>query len=319
MTASDYLSPEMQDVLARLASAAIGVNRYELSFPEARQALEAQRSWWNDVNPDLPRIETFTIEAAGSTFRARLYDPREGAATSTDTRPVCVYLHGGGWCVGSIDTHDRITRLLALASGLRVLSLDYPLAPEAPFPLALDALVELVSAPPTDPRIGEATGWIISGDSAGANLAVAAALRLRKAGLPAPVALLLFYGCYQKDFALDSYVRFGGGDFGLSLAAMRMYWEAYAANGGEEEELYPLYADLAGLPPSLVVAAECDVLYDENIMMHEKLRAAGVDAELVVVPQVIHGFLSYGRTLPAADATLSEAGAWLAAKVSEPA
>lgn len=311
VTASNYLSPEMQDVMARLSAAATGVNRYELSFPEARKALEDQRSWWNDENPDLPRIETFDIEAGGSTFRARLYDPRQGAAAH-DASPICVYLHGGGWCVGSIDTHDRITRLLALSSGLRILSLDYPLAPEAPFPYALDALVDLVSRPPTHPSLGAASGWMIAGDSAGANLAVAAGVRLRNAGAMAPLGLLLFYGCYQKDVALQSYRRFGGGDFGLSLAAMSMYWKAYTANGGAEEEIYPLYADLSGLPPCRMIVAECDILYDENIMMREKLEAAGVDVEFSIVPQVIHGFLAYGRTLPAADTTLDDAGGWLA-------
>jgi len=312
LTIYDPLSPEMRDVLDRLARASAGVNRYDLAFPEARQVLEDQRVWWNSEGPRLPRVETFMLRAGEMELRARIYDPRGRDAAATDDGPVVVYMHGGGWCVGSIDTHDRITRTMAHISGLRVLSLDYPLAPEAPFPMALDALVAVIQDPPADPRIGgPSTGWILSGDSAGANLSVAGSLRLREMGRPMPLALLLFYGCYQDDLESKSYRTYGGGTFGLSVAAMRKYWKAYAANGGRREELYPLKADLHGLPPSLVVAAECDVLYDENITMYEKLAAAGVEADLLEVPQVIHGFLAFGRTLEAANETLRDTCRWL--------
>lgn len=306
------LAPEMRRVLDQLAAAAAGSpGRYDLPFPEARRALEQERAAWAAGAPDMWRVTDATITAAGWPVALRLYEPAAAAGAV-----VMLYLHGGGWCVGSLATHDRIMRSLAAASGLAVLGIDYPLAPEAPFPAALEVTTFLLgqSALPLGDRRVPVGRWLAAGDSAGANLALAATMRLRDRGALLPAGLLLYYGCYDRNFQTDSYRRFGDGRFGLSVAAMRHYWDAYlrAGTGGDVAGAFPLRGHLRGLPPCFVLAAACDVLHDDSATLAAALRKAGVTVSDTTAAGMVHGFLAYGMALPQANAALAAGGRWAA-------
>ena len=232
-----------------------------------------------------------------------------------------LFAHGGGYVVGSLDSHDRICRLLAERSGAAVLAVDYRLAPEHKYPAAIEdmeaALAWLLAAGATrglDPgRIA------IGGDSAGGNIALAVALSQKAAGKSPFKGLALVYGVY--DIAdTPSRRQFGDEAFSLPMTAMAFFDAAYSR--GEADDQDPIRhpakaASFAGLPPCLLIAAGCDPLRDDTLNIVPRMRADGVEAELVEVPGVLHGYLHMSRMLPAADETVTRCAgavrAWLAA------
>ncbi|WP_337875842.1 alpha/beta hydrolase [Elioraea sp.] len=233
--------------------------------------------------------------------------------------PVLIYLHGGGWMWNSIYTHDRLIRSYAAASGLAVVAPDYSLSPDSRFPTAVEECVELVHW-----LVRRGAEWgldpgrmVIGGDSAGANLTVATALRLRDGGGPMPRGLLLNYGVYDSDLTRPSYRAYATGHM-LTAAKMKLFWDAYAPTPEAKADpiAAPLRADLRGLPPALMHVAELDVLHDENILMAERLKAAGVATELTVYRGMLHGFLRALGHVHEADQAVAAAGAWLKSRVA---
>lgn len=229
--------------------------------------------------------------------------------------PVMVYIHGGGWVWGSVDTHDHIMRGYAAAAGCAVVGPDYALAPEAPFPQALEecaAVVRWVALHGAEWGL-DPSRIVIGGDSAGGNLAVATALLLRETdpGL-ALRGLLLNYGVFDSRLDTSSYGEFATGHT-LTREKMDFYWRCYAPR--EADRLHPLAAplraDLSGLPPCLLHVAELDVLASENHAMADRLRAAGVEVEATTFPGVLHGFLRAIGHVGASDRAVAEGGAWL--------
>ena len=193
------------------------------------------------------------LEAEGRSIPVHVYRP-DGA---TDER-VLVYLHGGGWCVGSPATHDNIVRRLATGLACPTWSVDYALAPEAPYPAGL-----LDSAGGVRAAAREHPGrrLIVAGDSAGANLALDAALRLRDENGPAIDALLLFYGVYTDRVDDASMAAHGDGRWGLSREAHERYLSAYRGDTRPAFALDDAVA-LTGLPPTWLTVAELDILHD---------------------------------------------------------
>ncbi|WP_407839632.1 alpha/beta hydrolase [Streptomyces sp. DSM 116496] len=234
----------------------------------------------------------------------RIYDPAPGAAG----RPLAVFLHGGGWVMCGLDTHDALCRALAVASGAVVISADYRLAPEHPWPAAPDdALTVLLWARARAAALGcDPARLVVAGDSSGGNLAAVTALRA-----PELVAgQLLFYPALDASMEQPSVAEFGEGYF-HTAAHMAWYWDQY---GGDPDHPHvsPLRApDLSGLPRTLLVLADCDVLRDEGLAYGRRLGGAGVDCGVHLVPGVFHGFL--GLPLPAAATVIGAAGAWVAA------
>ena len=219
-----------------------------------------------------------------------------------------IYLHGGGWCVGSSRTHEAIVRRLADALNCMAWSIDYALAPEQPFPAGLhDCIAAIEEAAVRHPG----ASIVVAGDSAGANLALGATLWLRDrraAGMAAtlPDALLLFYGVYTDSIAGPSMAAYGDGRYGLSIVAHQRYLRAYLdrqgdAGGAQLDRRYVFQldpaVDLRGLPPTFLLAAQVDILRDQSLEMAAALRAAGNEVESVEVPGVTHGFLAYGKAL----------------------
>lgn len=306
------LSRSMRLVLDRLAEQADGQpSRYQLDFPEARAALVAQRNWWNRQAPPIASARSARFMVAGRTVMLRRYQPLDRC----DER-VLIYLHGGGWCVGSWRTHDSLLRRLTAGLGMEVVAIDYSLAPEFPFPCALEDVREAVDRLT---RSGQA--WILAGDSAGASLALADSLSRRDRGMAAAEALILFYGCFMPFRRSDSVKRWGSGAFGLSEAALMRYAHAYcppsiepALGSAQRAALYPAEGRLDALPPCMLVAAECDPLLDDSIELQARLQSVGNAVETCVVPGVIHGFMNYGRLLPEVDQVVGRVARFLNAR-----
>ncbi len=242
----------------------------------------------------------------------RLYEHDEPATG------LIVYFHGGGFCIGSIGLMDNVARELAHASGAAVVSVEYRLAPEHPYPAGLDDCEAVTRWALADAaRFGVApTQVAVVGESAGGNLSAAVALRLRDAADPpaAPLAaqVLLYPGTAGRadDADLPSRRYFDG--IVLSDKARDVFWGAYSAGRDLDGDPYaaPLWADdLTGLPPAFVVLGGCDVLRDEGRAYADRLLEAGVDTEEVCYAGQPHGFLNQG--FPAADLAFAAVGAWL--------
>jgi len=254
-------------------------------------------------------------EGSGLDQGAAALDPPVARAAQA----AVLFLHGGGWVVGDLDGVDALCRALANRTGAVVVSADYRLAPEHPFPAALeDAWTVLTWLHEHAHELGaDPERLAVAGESAGANLAAVVARRAHAdpgAVHPRLRAQLLAYPALDGALATASYDELGTG-FGLTREQMRWYWDAYApGRAARAPEASPLRApDLAGLPPALIVQAELDPLLDDGLDYAQRLRAAGVDADVHVWPGMVHGFLRYRGLLDDAHAALDEAAARLAA------
>lgn len=196
---------------------------------------------------------------------------------------VIVYFHGGGWVVGDVTSHELPCRSLAAQTQRTVVSVDYRLAPEHPFPAAIDDARAVTSQLAREQRV------VVAGDSAGGHLA---AVLARAPDLPLAGQLLIYpvTDCSKES---GSYARFGAGYF-LTSATMRYFIETFLPDAATRAhpDASPLLATLQQGPPAYVLLAECDVLHDEGLAYAEKLRAAGTDVTLDEVKGVIHGFFS---------------------------
>ena len=221
--------------------------------------------------------------------------------------PVVLFLHGGGWAVCSNDTHQPLAVAIAQASGAAVVMVDYRLAPEHPFPAAIDdamAGLAWVRSHSAAHNL-DAARIVVAGDSAGGNLAAVVAARARDL---AGQWLIYPVTDHPDPAAYPSYVENSEG-YGLSAAAMSWYWGQYGGDGADARPM--VREDLAGLPPALVQTAQYDVLRDEGEAYAARLIAAGVPTICTRHAGMAHGFLSLAGLLPAADLALDEAAAWL--------
>lgn len=218
---------------------------------------------------------------------------RKATPRSLDRSHVILYVHGGGWAKGDTVTHGAIMTDLAALTGYEVLGPDYPLAPEHPYPQGLDAVMDLIN----DVHASRPSVKIIlAGDSAGANMALGAALRLRDDGRGDVIsAMLLYYGCYRELFDTPSHLSYGGGEHGLATVGMKRFWDWYLQ--GHED---PLYGDLTGagmgsLPPAYLCEAELDCLASDTKWLAGLLADAGVPFTYDIFKDVNHGFIHYGQ------------------------
>ena len=283
---------------------------------EARRLSIERNAFWNESSPAVARIDDVVLPTSPRAVRARIYTPGPAAPNG----PAIVYFHGGGWVICSLDTHDGVCRRLALASGMRVVSVDYAMAPEHPFPAPLDDCVAAIRAIREDAwRFGIDSARIaLAGDSAGANLALAALLRLRDAGEALPKAAALIYGVYSDDHSTESHRAWGGGDYVLSTATMDWFWNAYVPDRTKRHDPYaaPLHAaDLAGLPPLYLSAAELDPLKDDTVAIVPKLRASGTDVTFDMWEGMTHACIMFSRMLPAADRQIGDIARFLTTKL----
>jgi acetyl esterase len=288
------LDPQAAAYLARVAELGIPAT-HEVPPAEGRRLSEAGEPALFGPVEAVEAVEDRDVAGVP----ARLYDPAPG-----ETLPMVVYFHGGGWVVGSVNTHDGVCRALANRARCRVASVDYRLAPEHPYPAAVeDSWAVTAWALAQAPRVA------VAGDSAGGGLAAVMALRARDTGLPLAFQLLV-YPVLDHDFDTSSY-RANGEGLGLTRVGMQWYWDQYLPHGDRSQaEASPLRATyLEGVAPALVVVCEYDVLRDEGIAYHERLREANVPARLSVYQGMIHGFFRQPAVIDRARDLLDEAGA----------
>jgi acetyl esterase len=308
------LDPQVRTFLDQLAAS--GLPPVERLTPrEARLQMEAGTIMLGRL-PVVGRGEDHTLPGPAGPLRVRLTAPAAGADA-----PVAglVYFHGGGWVTGSLFSHEHLCRALALAAGVAVVSVDYRLAPEHPFPAAVD-------------DAEAATCWIareaaglgidparlaVGGDSAGGNLAAVVARRLRDRGGPPLAAQVLLYPVIDADFETPSYLASADG-YMLTRAGMMWYWDQYLPDHARRSDpnAAPLRApDLAGLPPAVVATAEFDPLRDEGEAYARRLADAGVPVRRFVYDGLIHGFLRRYRLLDRGQPALDEIAGALRALV----
>jgi acetyl esterase len=262
--------------------------------------------------PDGVSVEELSLPLDGRELAARLYRP---SATNVSDKPLplLVYLHGGGWVIGDLDTHDVMTAQLALDANCAVVSVDYRLAPEHPFPAPVDDALEAVLwLAEHRRRLGFAMDRLgVAGDSAGAHLAAVAArgANERVAGLVS--AQLLIYPAARRRFDNPSSVTNANGP-GLRTEEMRWYWEQFLsgdAPSAHDVRAYPLAEPFERTPaPALIVAAAYDPLYDDAYEFARFLEANGARVELIDATDMTHGFGRIQGHSEAAAAWMKEAG-----------
>jgi acetyl esterase len=284
-----------------------------LPIEEARLIAEQVRAPWRENGPEMAQTSEHLIPTSGGPLRVRLYDP--GLELPA---PALIYLHGGGFILFSIDTHDRLMREYAAAGRFLVLGVDYPLSPEARYPAALNQIVDLADwLQENGPKMlgVDPARLAIGGDSAGGNLSVATALRLRDRGTPVRLkGLLLNYGAFGVECSDEAEARFGGPNAVLQRTEMNHYFEAYLGGAGmNDPEPYaePLKADLHGLPPAFLAIPECDLLSEQSYAMADRMAAAGVDVTSVVYRGATHSFLEAVSIAEVARRAISDGANWL--------
>ncbi len=245
------------------------------------------------ASPDPPPVPV--RDDVGGPLPLRWYEPPRSTG-------VWVYLHGGGWVVGGLQSHDTLCRALAVGLGRTVVAVEYPLAPEHPWPVAIEAIAAAWPSWLEDFRAeGLADGGIwIGGDSAGANLAAHVCLLLRDGGGPTPDRQVLLYPGLDPRCASASHREFREG-YLLDAASIATYLALYRPD--PTVSLGSIFAaeDHGGLPPATVLVAGFDPLRDEGIRYAQILQKAGVEVDLLGEPSLTHGFLNYVGLVPEAE------------------
>lgn len=305
------LDPDIRRFI-RTATAATAVHGAfdDAPFPQQRRWAEEARTPWRLGGPAMLETRNLELPTRHGPVRTRVHRPGRGSL------PGLVYLHGGGWTLFSIDTHDRVMREYASRAGCCVIGVDYALSPERKFPVALEQVADVVSQLAAgDGELGIDAGRIaIGGDSAGANLSVATCLLLRDQAPELPVcAMLLNYGAFVSQCSDDACRRFGGPEYMLGCEEMIRYWRNYMRSDEDAQNplVCPLLASLDGLPPAFLAIAECDVLAEQNLEMARRLGAAGVPVRRVVYPGASHSFIEAMSIAAVSDRALGEASGWL--------
>lgn len=282
------IDPEIQPMLDLLDAGFPRVE--EMTGPQARAAVRARLQPVPAPEP-VASIRDTTVDGPAGAVPVRIYRP---ADPHTAPRPVVVFAHGGGFVFCDLDTHDGFCRALANGAGAVVVSVDYRLAPEHRAPAALeDVYAALVWAHANcDELHGDPARIVVTGDSAGGNLAATVALAARDRGGPPLAGQVLLYPVIDDDFDTESYRRYGEGHFN-TRAAMRWYWRQYAPGGADGPLVSPVRATtLRGLPPAVVVTAGRDPLCSEGDAYAMRLASDGVPVTHRRYDDLFHGFLT---------------------------
>ncbi|MDT7630821.1 MAG: hypothetical protein QOI50_2751 [Pseudonocardiales bacterium] len=287
------IDPVMKLVLDALPMASIAEVGYQGVRDAIRERLAAM-----PPPAELPRVEDRTITGG---IKTRIYWP----VSDPSDLPVVVFYHGGGWVIGDLDSHDATARAIAGGVGAVVVAVDYRLAPEHPYPAAVDdAFAALKWVSEHAAELGaDPSRLAVAGDSAGGNLAAVVSQLARDAGGPPVKFQLLWYPATTLDFALPSMTE--NADAPVLTAAdtfafLELYLKGHDADA-RPATLAPANAEsLAGLPPAYIATAQYDPIRDDGVRYAELLRAAGVPVELHNAETLVHGYVSFGIAVPAA-------------------
>jgi acetyl esterase len=298
------LDPEARTLMDQLQGTLKPFN--ESTVEEARAAIQAVALAAGAPEP-VAKVEDRMVPGPKGEIPVRIYTP-EGAGPF----PILVYFHGGGWTIGSLDTHDGSCRQLCNAAGCVVVSVDYRLAPEHPYPAAADDAYAATRWVAANARAlgGDAKRIAVGGDSAGGNLAAVVSLMARDSGGPPLVFQLLVYPVTDAPTANHPSYRENAEGYFLTRDMMFWFWNHYCGKGLDPADPYacPLNAkDLRGLPPAYVVTAEFDPLRDEGEAYAAKLSEAGVPTTLKRYAGMIHGFFGMSALLTQARVATREA------------
>ena len=284
------------------------------SVDDLRRATAVVRAPWTVGGPAMRRTEEKRVGDCST--RIRIYYPND-----SQILPALLYIHGGGWTIFSLDTHDRLMREYAARAQIVVIGVDYSLSPEAKYPTTIDEVVSVIRwlRDQNTAALGiDVQRIAIGGDSAGANLSVATNLRLRASKEPVLTAQLLNYGSYDRPRPeSSSYVRYNGPKYRLTLDEVHFFRKNYVRDERDFDDplVCPLHADLHGLPPSFLAIAECDILADENRAMAKALRIANVEVEERIYRGATHSFLEAVQIAAISDRALDDAACWLVLKL----
>jgi acetyl esterase len=283
---------------------------HQLTPVEARQMLRSALAAAPAPKnlPELASITEENIEGPRGTIAIRRYLPLG------DTAGMCVYCHAGGWVIGDISMSDALCRRLAAGAGCEVISVEYRLAPEHPYPAPLDdvyAALQWAGKHCSSPLV-------LAGESAGANLAAACAIRARDAGVSRVVGKFLAYPVTDHDFTTSSYRELGGRNLLLSTHDMQWFWDHYCPTGIDRND--PLVSPLRitgaeGLPPALIFVAELDPLRDEGLKYAAHLAQAGVKVQTRRDRGMLHGYLSAAGAIPLAAEAVQQAAQWIKSRI----
>lgn len=311
----DRLAPAARPLVDALSAAFPDLGGAVTDAAEARRVLAATPSPGKAV-PPVGSVEDRHIPgpAAAPDLPVRIYRPEAARRLGTvcHARPTVLFLHGGGYTLCGLDTHDATARALCAESGAVVVSVAYRLAPENPFPAAPEDAYAALSWAAAEIRAGGLGGdpgaLVTAGDSSGGGLATVVALMARDRGGPAVALQVLIYPMLDAGQAGESYTSNADGYF-LTAAHLRWFWEQYLGPDGDGTHPYasPVGADVAGLPPAHIVTAGCDPLCDEGAAYAVKLRRAGVPVTRRHHPAMFHGFLGFPQLLEDARTAMAEA------------
>jgi acetyl esterase len=292
----------------------VGAPRFhELDVAQARHSFEKLQF---ALRPEVPPVASVTdvpipqAKAVDGVIMARLYRPL--SAGPDEILPLTFYFHGGGWCIGNITSHDVLCRELANHSKAAVLSVDYRLAPEHPFPAAVDDALRAVQWSLANAgMLGiDPTRFALAGDSAGGTLSAVTALAQRNAQGPRAALQLLIYPSTDILSQRPSRREFANG-YMLDTGSLTWFFEKYLPEEDDWQDwrASPIRAArFDGLPPALIITAGCDPLSDDCKAYGEVLREAGVPVEMLEFEGMVHGFITLGKFFSQANEAVLQAG-----------
>lgn len=306
------VDPEMQACLKLQPAWSVAIGAvWGQDLAMMRLLFDQGRRFWNDGTPALPRVVDAVLPRPARPLPFRLYDP----VGDLVPRPALVFLHGGGYVVGTLDTHDVICREFARASGHIVVNLDYALSPEVKFPFAIEEAVAFGRyLQAMGPEWGiDPSRVALGGDSAGAAMTLGALLMQKAAGERLFSAAWPVYGAFAQE-ETASRRQYSGPEFGLTPAYRNFYREAYYADPAHQRDPRAaacLAESLAGLPPTFLAPAELDPLRDDSFLLAERLDAAGVRVEAKTYLGCFHGFLHMTKHLAKAREAVADGAAFM--------
>lgn len=289
-----------------------------LSFPEARAVAEKVRARWVEGGPQMADTREQVVTTSEGALRIRVYYPK-GAPSGL--QPALVYLHGGGFTLFSIDTHDRLMREYAEQGGFVVIGVDYPLSPEAKYPVALNRIAAFMRwLADHAPELGIDPARIaMGGDSAGGNLSVSTCLKLRDSGEVGIVrAILSNYGGFSGLCSDEAEALYGGPGAVLNRAESEYFYGNYLNDSSEFDDPYacPGHADVRGLPPTFLVIPEIDIIAEQSVAMAESMQKAGVETSSKVYLGATHSFLEAMSISAVAREAIADGAAFIRSKLA---
>jgi acetyl esterase len=306
------LDPEVRHFVSTLSQAFADYPDFNnLPLPEMRRACEHIRAPWAAGGPVMTQRLERTVSTPSGDVLVRVHNPSARAS-----KPALIYMHGGGWTTFSIDTHDRLMREYAARADVVVIGVDYALSPEVKFPVAQQQIAAVVRwARQHSAELGIRRDRIaLGGDSAGGNLAITTALRLRDEGEPDAVhAIVTSYAVTDTYSTPEALQRYGYEGYMLGAEEMIHFWNNYLNSADEANNplVCPVHADLRGLPPMFMVIPECDILTEQNWRLADKLKDAGVKVTTSFYEGASHSFLEAMSIAAISNRAIDDTAQWL--------